>query len=221
MKSIIEQINQATLDKGVRLKEKTAQRLAALVSEIGLEKESVTSTTSKGRKIPPIAYLLYGAAGLCSMCALATDTKLLWGVAAAASAYGGYHFSKSREGNISSSVGASPRNFDIIRNKVTSKVLDIIKLISQEWEEFMGTKQREVYLLIDNSTLSTEEKQEKLAQVFAYEVIDVSRADLIERMKTMTCFSDLKNAVTTFQHEVTIAIDKATHKQIEKYNSIV
>lgn len=141
---------------------------------------------------------------------------------AAVSAYGGYKLSKRTiTSKDSSSTYSQTVNIGTIKSEVTSKFLDSVKKITNEWEEFMELKQREVQLAISTSSLNASEKDSMSSKVFIYEVIDISISEFSSIVNLCTSTAEIKNSLSSYKEKVISAIDNAADKQISKYNSLV
>lgn len=218
MKEKINQINHSIEEKRDRLKEKAERYFAAIIIPSNSTIQQREVTTNRGN-IPPISYILYGIAGLSAVGTLASDSKVLCLGIAAASAYGGYKLSKSTTSN-KVSIQSSNINISSTKNEVTSKVLDAVKHITQEWDEFMEIKQREVQSAISSSSLSDSEKESMSSKVFIYEVIDISISEFASMINPISTESNLKTQLDLYKRKVLSAIDSAVMKQIAKYESI-
>lgn len=213
MKERIEKINLAIEEKRERLKEKAKRHFSAIVlpSQLPVSRER----TSADQTIPPISYILYGIAGLAALGVFLSDSKILCAGLAAISAYGGYRFSNPNKPSQSSSPSA---NLNTLKNEASSKVLEIIKTTTHEWEEFMERKQQEVQQII--STIPSSQKDEMMSKVVLYEVIDIRMSEFSSMIMGVSSISELKNKIEAYKLKLLKAIDEASAKQIEKYNSI-
>ena len=258
MKEKINQINQSIDEKRNRLMEKAERYFASIIipSNITLQQRDVTANSGK---VPPIAYILYGIAGLSAVglaiilyytCILYTCNKelsatldkqekigdevvgdwlllfdnsglislFLLGVAVA-SAIGGYKLSKRT--NISKDKVSSYSqnvNIDSLKNEVSTKVLDSVKKITQEWEEFMELKQRELQSAISTSSIDDEEKESMLSKTNIYEIIDIRISEFLSMINSVSNPSDIKNQLDLYKSKLIFAIDSAAKRQISKYN---
>lgn len=219
MKEKINQINQSIDEKRNRLMEKAERYFASIIipSNSTLQQRDVTANSGN---VPPIAYILYGIAGLSAVGALATDSKVLCLGVAAASAFGGYKLSK-RTTNNTVSTQSSNINVSSLKNEVASKVLDSVKKLTQEWDEFMELKQREVQSAISSSSFSDSEKDSMSSKVFIYEVIDISISEFSSMMNRSSNMSEIKNSLTVYKENVISAINHAANEQILKYKLLV
>lgn len=221
MKERINQINQSIEEKQNRLKEKVERYFASIVIPSG-DTLHQRNSTSKNESTPPISYILYGVSALSAFSALVSDSKVLCLGMAAASAFGGYKLSKrahSSKNKVSNNL--TNVNIDSIKNEITSKVIDSIKKITQEWEEFMELKQREIQEAIANSALNDSEKDVQSSKVFIYEIIDISLLEVTSMINKSVDTTEIKQVLSTYKEKVKSAIDIATHKQISKYNSLI
>lgn len=220
MKEKIDQINQSIEEKRNRLKEKTERYFATI--NIPSNTDTLTSKNAvKNGGVPPISYILYGVAGLSAFGALASDSKILCLGVAAAGAFGGYKLSK-KKGKITTPVSNSSPNDNIvfIKNEVISKVLESVKKITQEWEEFMELKQREIQSIISTSSLNESEKDLLSSKVYIYEIIDISISEFSSMVNASVSTIDIKQKHVLYKNKVISAIDKAAAKQVAKYNSL-
>lgn len=221
MKEKINQINQSIEEKRDRLREKIERSFSTIVIPSNRTKPQGNSSSKKD-SLPPISYILYGVAGLAALGSFASDSKILCLGVAAASAYGGYRLSKkaTTSGENTSSYSQIV-NIGSVRNEITSKVLDSVKLINKEWEEFMELKQKEVLSSISTSSYSDNEKDSMSSKIFVYEVIDISISELSSMINTSTDVSEIINILSSYKEKVLSAIDDASRKQMLKYNSLV
>lgn len=219
MKEKINQINQSIDEKRNRLMEKAERYFASIIipSNSALQQRDVTTNSGN---VPPIAYILYGIAGLSAVGAFTSDSKVLWFGVAAASAFGGYKLSKRTTSN-TVSTQSSNINVSTFKNEVASKVLDAVKKITQEWDEFMELKQREVQSAISSSSFSDSEKDSMSSKVFIYEVIDISISEFSSMMNMSRNMSEIKNNLTVYKENVISAINHAANEQILKYKLLV
>lgn len=216
MKEKIEKVNQAIEEKRERLKEKVERGFATIV--IPSHIPTSDNTSSQTQSVPPISYILYGIAGLAAVGAFLSDSKILCAGMAAISAYGGYRLSNS---NKSASVSQSPStNINTIKNEIASKVLEILKNTIREWEEFMENKQKEVQQIISLSTNSSVQKDAMMSKVVLYEVIDISMSEFSNMIIGISSINELKSETEAYKLKLLKAVDEASTKQIEKYNSI-
>ena len=214
MKERIEKVNQAIEEKRERLKEKAKRHFSAIVLPSYLPVGHEVPSTSQS--LPPISYILYGIAGLAALGVFLSDSKILCASLTAISAYGGYRFSNP---NKAASVSlSSSANLNSLKNEVESKVLGIIKNTTHEWEEFMERKQQEVQQII--STVSSSQKDAMMSKVVLYEVIDIRVSEFSSMIMGVSSISELKNKIEAYKLKLLKAIDEASAKQIEKYNSI-
>lgn len=220
MKEKINQVNQLIDEKCDRLKDK-AERSFTFINTILNNTTKNSEVVGKGRNIPPISYILYGMAGISSIGALASDSKLLCLGVAAASAFGGYKFSKQKEMASPSATRYQNPNLDSLKNEVSAKVLDIVKKITNEWEDFMELQQKVVQNAIAASSLSDSDKESLQSKVFIYEVIDISISDFSSMINSVSEQSDMKTQIDLYKSKLLSAIDSAADKQINKYNSII
>ena len=221
MKERIRQINQSIEEKQNRLKEKVERYFASIVipSDDTLQQRN---STSKNKSAPPISYVLYGISALSAIGAITSDSKVLCLGVAAASAFGGYKLSK--HANLSEdkvAISTTNANVGSIKNEVTSKVVDSVKKITQEWEEFMELKQHEIQGAIANSNLNGNEKDTQSSRVCIYEVIDISLSELSSTINKSADATEIKQKLSAYKGKVKSAIDNAAHKQISKYNSLI
>lgn len=221
MKEKISQINLSIEEKRNRLKGK-AERFFASITFSYSETPHHRNNTVKRRSIPPISYILYGISALSTLGVITSDSKALCCGVAAASAFGGYKLSKHTEssGNQNLNDSAST-NISTIKNEVISKVLESIKKITQEWEEFMEVKQREIQGVIENSTLNDSEKDSLYSKVFIYEVFDISISEISSMINKSADVATIKQTLSVCKENVKSAIDNAAHKQTSRYNSLI
>lgn len=225
MKEIISQINQSIEEKRDRLKEKTERYFASITIPAGntLQRSGVAN---KSKGVPPLSYILYGVAGISAIVAIASDSKDLYKALClaitAASASGGYILSKqSRTAKDNDSSYLHNVNIESLKNEVTSKVLDSVKKITQEWERFMELKQQEIRSVIAKSSLTDSEKDLLSSKVFIYEVISIRISEFSSMVNMSATTTELTQKIATYKDKVIAAIDSAAVKQILKYNSLI
>lgn len=221
MKERISQINLSIEEKQNRLKEKAERFFASITIPYG-ETLHQGNNTAKRKSTPPISYILYGVSALSTLGVIASDSKALCCGVALASAFGGYKLSKHTESSENKALNDSAStNISAIKNEVTLKVLESIKKITQEWEEFMELKQREIQRVIENSTLNDSEKDSLYSKVFIYEVIDISISEMCSMINKSADVATIKQTLSVCKEKVKSAIDNAAYKQTSKYNSLI
>lgn len=233
MKEKINQINRSIEETRDRLKEKVERYFLAITVPNGqLPQQSVQR--SKDAKTPPISYMLYGVAGLsfiltiASIASIASEaseaskaSKLLYLAAAAACAYGGYKLSHKNKSNTSASSSSQVLDIDSLKNDVRTKVRESVTKTTKEWEQFMEMNQKEVQSAISSSSLNEAEKDSLLSKVYVYEVIGISLSDFLFMLNAAKDLSAIKQSIASYKVMLLDAIDKATEKQIGKYNSLI
>ncbi|MDD7632231.1 MAG: hypothetical protein PUK64_09645 [bacterium] len=218
MEERINQINLSIDEKRNRLKEKAELCFASITipSSTGTEPNE---GIKQGSKIPPVSYLLYGIAGLSAIGAIVSDSKMLCLGIAAASAFGGYKLSQVQKSN--TTVGTSTdKNWVSVKNEVVTKVLDIVKRTTNEWESFMESKQKEVQEIIAHSSLEDPQKEELSSKLFLYEVIDISVSEFSAMMNTVASVSDIRQKLSIYKSKLLTSIDEAASRQIAKYKTV-
>lgn len=230
MKEKINQINRSIEETRDRLKEKVERCFLAITVPNGqLPQQSVQG--SKDAKTPPISYMLYGVAGLSFILTIASiaseaseaskASKLLYLAAAAACAYGGYKLSHKNKSNTSASSSSQVLDIDSLKNDVRTKVRESVTKTTKEWEQFMEMNQKEVQSAISSSSLNEAEKDSLLSKVYVYEVIGISLSDFLFMLNAAKDLSAIKQSIASYKVMLLDAIDKATEKQIGKYNSLI
>ena len=227
MKEKINQINRSIEETRDRLKEKVERYFLAITVPNGqLQQQSVQG--SKDAKTPPISYMLYGVAGLSFILMIASESsessessKLLYLAAAAACAYGGYKLSRKNKSNTSASSSSQVLDIDSLKNDVRTKVRESVTKTTKEWEQFMEMNQKEVQSAISSSSLNEAEKDSLLSKVYVYEVIGISLSDFLFMLNAAKDLSAIKQSIASYKAMLLDAIDKATEKQIGKYNSLI
>lgn len=233
MKEKINQINRSIEETRDRLKEKVERYFLAITVPNGqLPQQSVQR--SKDAKTPPISYMLYGVAGLSFILTIASiaseaseaseaskASKLLYLAAAAACAYGGYKLSHKNKSNTSASSSSQVLDIDSLKNDVRTKVRESVTKTTKEWEQFMEMNQKEVQSAISSSSLNEAEKDSLLSKVYVYEVIGISLSDFLFMLNAAKDLSAIKQSIASYKVMLLDAIDKATEKQIGKYNSLI
>ena len=218
MKEKIQQINQTVKEKGERLKEKVERNFSVVVIPSSVPTSIKHASTTQ--KIPPISYILYGVAGLSMIGVFSSDSKILCALLAAASAYGGYKLSKNNIPETNSQHINQYASVDSQKNEITTKVIDIVKKITKEWEEFMEYKQKEIQQTISLSDCSSSQKDEMTSKIFLYEVIDINLLEFSDALTNATSPSEINTKVEAYKKKLLSAIDSAVAKQVAKYDSL-
>lgn len=220
MKEKIIQINQSIEEKCDRLKEKSERYFASIT----IPSDTVSSqdhSANRSQSKPPISYILYGVAGLSAITAMVSDFKIpLLGIAAV-SAIGGYKLSKLGCSDSTKSSSSSNFNINSLKNEITSKVLNSVKNITEEWENFMELKQKEIQNVIASSALDDNQKDLLLSKIYLYEVIDISIADFTLKANSTVNISELKTLIDSYKFKLISAIDSVVIKQTSKYNALM
>lgn len=217
MKDVINSVNSSIMEKKSRLFEKTDMYFSGIVIPSSMQ----SSKTTMSKKTPPISYILYGVSGLSAiggLCADATISKVSGIAVAALSAYGGYRLASAKGGHVvqpSSSI-----NIGAVKNEISAKVIDIVKRIKSDWENFMDSQQKILQNAIQSSSFSDEVKDSMISKIFVYEVLDINISDFNNQIRSLTNAYDLRIAVNSFKTKLTSSIDVAANRQINKYNSI-
>ena len=219
MKSKVNIIVQAVEQKRLELK----RNVETLFSTISVQQPTniVSAKPNKGKKTPPISYLLYGLAGISAIGIISGDSgisKLLCLGVSAASVYGGYRLSNSAPSN---SVSANTIcNIETVKNEIKSKIVGTIKRITTEWDDFMEIQQKELLSAIQDSDYSERDKDAMLSKVFVYEVIDISLSEVNRTISDVTDLESLKHQILHIKSRVITAIDESINQQVCKYQSV-
>jgi hypothetical protein len=218
MKNQVEAIIQAIRSEQTALNEQAARRFEVISANV----RGASSLPSKEPKgAPPISYILYGVAGLSAIGTLSSESstsRALCGCLTVASAYFGY---KSSTGaGHSTPIPAEQPHISQVKSEVTDKVNDAVKRLSDDWRRFMEKQQNDLQQAIQASSLSTDEKDEKLSKIFVYEVMDISLLELSKLIGNAQDANSVKQQLSLCQSKVTQAIAQAVEKQIEKYQSV-
>lgn len=220
MKERINKVNQLIEEMRKQLRSKTERSFGSITTLLNNTTNN-REIVNKEKNIPPISYILYGIAGLSSVATLISNSKLLSLGVAATCAFGGYKLSKPKGTATSSATHSQNNNFISSKNEVTSKVLDTVKKITSEWEDFMEQQQQIVQNAIATSSMNDSEKDSLQSKVFIYEIIDISISDFSSMINAVSKQSDIKTQIDLYKSKVLSAIDLAATKQINKYNSII
>lgn len=199
-----------------------ANKVERFFSGIDIPSDSSAPVPVRKKSTPPIAYLLYGVAGLSAIggfCSDETSARVMCFGAAAASAYGGWRF--GQKASCPTTSNNERVNINSLKNDITAKVLDSVKRTKSEWETFMETQQNDLQSFIQNSDLNAEKKDSMMSKIFVYEVLDINMSDFNNRMRDVSDIAMLRSVINTFKLKMKQAIDSATQKQIEKYKSLV
>lgn len=219
MKEQIIQINQSIEEKRKRLKEKSERYFASITIPSDAMSSQHHNTNRSCRK-PPISYILYGVAGVAAITAIVSESKIPFLGIAAVSAFGGYRLSKLGSSNVTKPSSNSSLNINSLKNEIASKVLDSVKNITGEWENFMDLKQKEIQNIIASSVFDDNQKDVLFTKIYLYEVIDISIADFTSKVKSIEKVSDLKVQLNSYKSKLLSAIDVAVNNQIAKYNAL-
>lgn len=225
MKEKIEKINNAIDEKRERLKEK-AERYFAVISVPSAVSNNAVARTTETKKTPLLSYILYGVTGLSAIGAFMTDASesssskiLLLGVAVA-SAIGGFAVSKSAGQRKPTGGNAPAASITTVRNEVEAKVLDAVKKVTNEWEEFMELKQKDLRLYIEASQQDNGRKDTLLSKIFLYEIIDISTNEFYRMITAASTSAEIKQQLEAYRAKLFSAIDRAADKQKAKYRSL-
>ena len=219
MKENIEKINLLISEKRDRLKEKVGRSFDSIIIPTSNLPSSRSQSTRSS--IPPVSYILYGIAGISAICAATIDSKLLCVGIAAASAFCGYKLSQNGHSNELQSNSLGTDSLSTIKTHVSSKVLEAVKKTSNEWEDFMELKQKEMQALIDTSSFDDNQKDSMSSKIFVYEIIDISIADFSNMINSTSNAADMKQILNTYKNKLLKAIDNAANKQIAKYSTLI
>ena len=219
MKERINLINQSIVERRARLQEKAERKFEAIVIPSTMS-IPVSNEQDKGG-IPPISYILYGVAGLAAVGAIFAKAKLLFLGITAACAYGGYRTSKINNPGNTQANPTTGCDMNSIKTEVTTKVIDAVKSMVKEWEDFMEVKQKEVRRTIDESSYSDAQKDSMMSKVYLFEIIDISLSDFTNMIKDVNDVGGIKSQVTTYKSKLIKAIDDAASRQTAKYSSIL
>lgn len=219
MKTKVDIIVQSIEQKRLELK----RNVETFFSTISVQQpiSFTSSKPNKGKKIPPISYILYGLAGVSAIGIISGDSgisKLLCLGVSAASAYGGYKLSNPTMENTVSVNNVF--NIDTLKNEIKSKIVDSIKSITKDWEDFMEIQQKKLQNSIQNSEYSEQEKDAMLSKVYVYEVIDVSLSEVNRMISDATDSEYLKRQLQLIKTRIINAIDQSLNQQINKYQSV-
>jgi hypothetical protein len=219
MREIINSKVSSIESKGSQLKEKAERSFGAITVTTA---SAVNVRNANSKKTPPISYILYGIAGVSALGFLSVESgfsKLLCAGLAAASAYGGYNISNATTRQ-SSCHQTADFNIMSVKNGVSTKVIEAVKQITREWEEFMTAEQRDLQRQIHQLNLDAAKEDSILSKISVYEVIDISLSDFNSMVNRVNDSVTLKQQVEAFKVKLIRAIDNAVNKQIAKYRSI-
>jgi len=218
METMIKQVNASIASKGKELKQKASVKFADIESQIINARHSIP-VQNRTNNIPPIAYILYGGAVVSTICAIATDSKIISIVIAAACAYGGYKLSHGLNHN---SQYTQVINDDISNDtNITTSITSIVKTISNDWETFIDNQQKNIFNFIDNCDVDKNKKNLLFEKISVYEIIDIKLLDIINELKQKNSQEELLIALKRCEQITLSAIDDAINKQIQKYNSLL
>lgn len=212
LKSIIQSIG----SKSVDLKSYVIHHFSLIVVPRHFPRSN--NKSSESQKIPA-STLLYGLSALSAIGAVATSAKVLCLGLAVASGYAGYKLSKNSH-NESEEKNGSSVDLSEVKNNVTTKVIDIIKHVSNTWDSFMELNQKKVHKLIEDSSLTSSEKDVMMSKVLVHDVIDVRISDFSTSIMSVNTLESLNSVVEDFKNKILTEIDEVSQKQIEIYQSV-
>ena len=221
MKEKIKQINQSIAIKRDRLKDQATRSFESITLPTAPAVSHGTSVSSV-TKTPGLTYVLYAITvalviiGICS-----EGSTLLMFILAVFSAIGGFLFAKRQTTTSVAVPSTLSADLNSIKSNVISQGIDSVKGITQDWDEFMEKKQKEMYDAIDSSNLSESQKDGLSSRIFSYEVIDINLSDLMTKINSATSVSEIQQRLDSYKTQLMNAIDIAAEKQMNKYNSLV
>lgn len=216
MKTKIDNVNKAIANKRDALKKDTEKYF----SEINVHQNTdVRPSGNRETKKPPISYILYGIAGISAIGAVVSDSKIICLGVAALSVFGGYRLSKLR--NTKKIKVPTNTNISTIKNDVAAKILETVRKVTQSWENFSESAQKDVQDAIMQSVLSNSMKEELSSKTFIYEVIDINISDFTALLNSADNIKEIEQGLFLYKQKLLSALDLAANKQIAKYKSIV
>ena len=221
MKEKIQQINQSIEEKRIRLVEKVERYFSSIT--IPTHASFTRNNSASTSKTPPIAYMLYGVAGLCAIGAFSTASTskvLCLGITALASAFGGHKLSNVTKVSSTARVSSS-EDIKSLKFNVTDKVLEVVKKTLKEWDNFMELKQKELrqYIVLSKDYSETQ-KDEMMAKIFLYEVVNIKLSEFSDMLAEVSSISDMKEKIDAYKVKLQQAVDDAANRQMVKYKSI-
>ena len=219
MKTFIENMNQSIAAKCNELKNEVNKGLSAIILPNVFTPVPHTSSSQTGT--PPITYILYGLAGLSAIGALSISGFRIVGLGIAAiCAYGGYR-SSSTNSKQKVVTGTPIIDIERLKSDVSSKVILLIRKVTDEWDDYMQHNKNNLQDAINQSTLDENLKDDMANRIFIHEVFDISMADFNARMNTARTVAEIKSVIETFRSKMLNAIESTGRKQIEKYQSLL
>lgn len=218
MNEKIDTINRSIEEKCCLLKDKVNGTLSSLNTTTNIEVQQNTGNHLQN-KVPPMSYILYGITGLSLIRTIVSESKMLSLCIAAACGLGGYKLSKAR--TMTPLVKDEEPNFGSLKNDVLSKVVNTVKTATNEWEDFMELKQKEIQNEISMSSFEDGVKDSLLSKVYLYEVIDISISELSSLINISTNTLEIRQAIDQCKVKIISEIENASARQISKYNSLV
>jgi len=220
MEANIKQINNAIAEKGERLKEKT-KRNFSMITIPQNENRQNNGFENKKINIPPISIILYAAALVSFICIFAADATVFFIIATIVCAYFGFRLSNSNKPEKRESKIDTMQ----LKSDISSKIVESVKSISSEWDDFIELKQKELQSQIMSSSMPEEKKDQLLSKIYIHEIIDISLSDLSQMMNgistTADFCSELQRVKDCYLNKLLSAIDTTARKQIERYNSLI
>ena len=219
MEQMVTEINNRIADKSKLLKSKVEMAFGSINLES--QHQSVQSSASNRHGIA--SYLLYGVSAVSLVSFFATDDyKAASLVVCAGSLFGGYKL--SRPSRKSSSHKTSSTNILVLKNRLSSQIIEIVKSVTNEWESFMEGNQSEIRSWINSLDIPQEKKNSLLSKILTFEIVDISISDFTEKINNIQNAQNLFLQFTQLKREylrqLTNAIEMATRKQMRKYQEL-
>lgn len=218
MKERILNANSEIEAKGARLKQKVETYFAGM--NFGTSANAGNHLEDKQAESSSAPYILYGVAGVSLLGVIASSFKLVFLGISAACAYGGFKLSKKSSGT-NASAFVSSSDINVVRNYITERVVETVKKITSDWQEFMELKQREIRLAIDNLEISDNEKDELYSKIYLYEIIDIAMSEFYTMTSSSTTSSQLREQTMLYKKNIITAIENAVNSQIQKYSALI
>lgn len=220
MEKFVIEINKRIADKCNKLKSKAEMAFGS----ISLDAHYLPVHSSGSNRHGLSAYLLYGVSAISLIYFFVTDDyKAASLLVCTGSLFGGYKLSRpNSKSNLSK---PSSTNLLMLKNRLSSQIIETVKSVTNEWDAFMEDIQSEMRNQINSLDIPQEKKNSLLSRIFTFEIVDISISDFTDKLNNIQNAQSLslqfKQLRRDYLHQLTGAIEKAAMKQIGKYQGLV
>lgn len=201
--------------KGMDLKHKAGQMINAIhpvVSEKGQNVE-----VSPHGYLPPI---LWGISVLSLSASIIADkNNLLYALLCASTGIGAYYLGNQKKPPLHKKHNLSENN------NLATKLVKVIRYVSDEWENFIEQEKQKVQALIQKEQFVEKKKDDLYFYTYVTEPIDFKAADIYLQMNKIHNSSNYLDDFSEFKKkligDLCTSIDRAAKKQIEKYDNLL